>query len=89
MSHGLGLMIESLVALLLLLTIGYCVLLNHRLKRLRADELSVKELRTQARAMLNSASLRSAAAQIARELRAYDAPVRFALEPLRMFPGEE
>jgi hypothetical protein len=42
MSHGLGLMIESLVALLLLLTIGYCVLLNHRLKRLKADELSLK-----------------------------------------------
>jgi hypothetical protein len=42
MSHGLGFMIESLVALLLLLTIGYCVLLNHRLKRLRADELSLK-----------------------------------------------
>jgi hypothetical protein len=35
-------MIESLVALLLLLTIGYCVLLNHRLKRLRAHELSLK-----------------------------------------------
>jgi Domain of unknown function (DUF6468) len=37
-----GLMIESLVAFLLLLTIGYCVLLNHRLKRLKADEQSLK-----------------------------------------------
>jgi tetratricopeptide (TPR) repeat protein len=35
-------MIESLVALLLLLTIGYSVLLNKRLKRLRADEMSLK-----------------------------------------------
>jgi hypothetical protein len=42
MSHGFGLMIESLVALLLLLTIGYCMLLNRRIKRLKADELSLK-----------------------------------------------
>ena len=42
MSHGFGLMIESLVALLLMLTIGYCVILNRRLKRLQADELSLK-----------------------------------------------
>lgn len=38
MSHGLGMIIESLVAALLLVTIGYCILLNHRLKRLKADE---------------------------------------------------
>jgi Domain of unknown function (DUF6468) len=37
-----GLMIESLVAFLLLLTIGYCVILNQRLKRLKADEQSLK-----------------------------------------------
>lgn len=37
-----GLMIESLVAMLLLLTIGYCVSLNRRLERLRADEQSLK-----------------------------------------------
>ena len=42
MSHGFGLAIESLVALLLLLTIGYCVILNRRLKRLRADEMALK-----------------------------------------------
>ena len=41
-SNGLGLMIESLVAILLLLTIGYCMLLNRRLKRLKADEQSLK-----------------------------------------------
>jgi len=37
-----GLMIESLVAVLLLVTIGYCVILNKRLKRLRADEESLR-----------------------------------------------
>jgi Domain of unknown function (DUF6468) len=42
MNHSLGLMIESLVAVLLLITIGYCMLLNNRLKRLRADEHSLK-----------------------------------------------
>jgi chromosome segregation ATPase len=42
MSHSLGLAIESLVAVLLMLTIGYCMLLNSRLKRLKADESSLK-----------------------------------------------
>jgi predicted nucleotide-binding protein len=42
MSHSLGIAIESLVAFLLLLTIGYCMLLNTRLKRLKADESSLK-----------------------------------------------
>ncbi len=42
MSHLLGVAIESLVAILLLLTIGYCMLLNKRLKRLKADEHSLK-----------------------------------------------
>src|ERR1700742_4938500 len=42
MNHQLGLMIESLVAILLLVTVGYCVVLNNRLKRLRADEHSLK-----------------------------------------------
>ncbi len=42
MSHSLGIAIESLVAVLLLLTIGYCMLLNSRLKRLKADEHSLK-----------------------------------------------
>jgi chromosome segregation ATPase len=35
-------MIESLVAVLLLLTTGYCILLNGRLKRLKADEQALK-----------------------------------------------
>jgi Domain of unknown function (DUF6468) len=42
MNHALGLAIESLVAVLLVLTIGYCMLLNARLKRLKADEHSLK-----------------------------------------------
>jgi hypothetical protein len=42
MSHSFGIVIESLVAILLMLTIGYCMLLNARLKRLKADEHSLK-----------------------------------------------
>jgi hypothetical protein len=34
----LSLVIEGLVAILLVITIAYCILLNSRLKRLRADE---------------------------------------------------
>ncbi len=46
----MGFIIESLVAGLLLLTIGYCVVLNHRLKRLKSDEhalrVTISELMT-------------------------------------------
>jgi hypothetical protein len=42
MSHLFGVAIESLVTILLLVTIGYCMLLNSRLKRLKADEHSLK-----------------------------------------------
>ena len=42
MSHSFGIVIESLVAVLLVLTIGYCMVLNKRLKRLKADEHSLK-----------------------------------------------
>ncbi len=38
MSDGLGMIINSLVAILLVFTIGYCMLLNRRLKMLRGDE---------------------------------------------------
>lgn len=34
----IGLFVDALVALLLVVTIAYCVVLNRRLKRLRADE---------------------------------------------------
>ena len=42
MSNGFGMIIEILVAILLMLTIGYCMLLNKRLKRLKADEQSLR-----------------------------------------------
>lgn len=42
MNHSIGIVIESLVAALLVLTICYCMLLNTRLKRLKADEQSLK-----------------------------------------------
>jgi hypothetical protein len=41
-SNAFGLIIESLVAVLLLLTIGFCLLLNNRLKKLKADEQTLK-----------------------------------------------
>jgi hypothetical protein len=41
-SAGLGLIIELLVAVLLITTIGYCMVLNQRLKALRADEHILK-----------------------------------------------
>jgi hypothetical protein len=42
MSNGFGMIIEILVALLLMLTIGYCMRLNRRLKLLRSDEHSLR-----------------------------------------------
>ena len=42
MNPSLGVAIETLVAILLVMTIGYCALLNRRLKRLKADEHSLK-----------------------------------------------
>jgi len=42
MTHTIGMTIEALVAVLLLVTIGYCMLLNRRLTRLKADEHSLK-----------------------------------------------
>jgi hypothetical protein len=42
MTNGIGMMIDVLVAFLLMLTIGYCMLLNRRLKLLKADEQSLR-----------------------------------------------
>lgn len=42
MTHELGLIIESLVAVLLVLTISFCLVLNRRLKKLKADEQALK-----------------------------------------------
>jgi hypothetical protein len=41
-NHMVGLFIEGTVAILLMVTIGYCVLLERRLRRLRADEESLR-----------------------------------------------
>jgi hypothetical protein len=42
MTNGIGMMIDVVVAFLLVLTIGYCILLNRRLKLLKADEQSLR-----------------------------------------------
>lgn len=39
----IGIAIELVVAVLLAITIGYCMLLNARLKRLRADEAQLRQ----------------------------------------------
>lgn len=42
MTNGIGIIIDGLVAILLMLTIGYCMMLNRRLKLLKADEQSLR-----------------------------------------------
>ena len=42
MTNAIGMIIDGLVAILLVLTIGYCMLLNRRLKLLKADEQSLR-----------------------------------------------
>ncbi len=42
MTNGIGIIIDGLVAILLMLTIGYCIMLNRRLKLLKADEQSLR-----------------------------------------------
>ena len=42
MNHLIGLLVEGTVAILLLVTIGYCFLLERRLRRFRADEQSLR-----------------------------------------------
>jgi hypothetical protein len=55
-----GLVVESLVAVLLATTIGYCVILNQRLKRLHADR---GELRKMVADLVSATSLANAAIQ--------------------------
>lgn len=43
-TFSLGLIIETVVALLLVLTIGYCFVLNQRLKKLHADRDELKAM---------------------------------------------
>ena len=42
MTNGIGILIDGVVAILLILTIGYCMLLNRKLKLLKADEQSLR-----------------------------------------------
>jgi hypothetical protein len=42
MTNSFGIIIDMLVAILLVLTIGYCMMLNRRLKLLKADEQSLR-----------------------------------------------
>ena len=42
MNNGIGMIIDGMVAILLVLTIGYCIMLNRRLKLLKADEQSLR-----------------------------------------------
>jgi len=41
-TNSFGLVIEGMVSVLLLLTIGYCFMLNSKLRRLKADEQALK-----------------------------------------------
>ena len=55
---GLGMIVESSVAVLLAVTIGYCVILNTRLKRLHADRETLQKMvgdLVQATALANNA----------------------------------
>jgi hypothetical protein len=42
MNQSIGMIIDCIVAILLVLTIGYCMMLNRRLKLLKADEQSLR-----------------------------------------------
>lgn len=55
-----GLVVETLVAVLLATTIGYCVILNQRLKRLHSDR---GELRQMVADLVNATNLANAAIQ--------------------------
>ena len=53
-----GLIVESMVAILLATTIGYCIILNHRLKRLHSDR---DQLRKMVADLVQATSLANAA----------------------------
>lgn len=56
----LGIIVETLVAILLATTIGYCVILNQRLKRLHADR---DQLRKMVADLVQATDLANAAVQ--------------------------
>ena len=58
MDFSLGMVVEGSVAVLLAVTIGYCAILNHRLKRLHSDRETLAKMvgdLFQATALANSA----------------------------------
>lgn len=55
-----GVIVEALVALLLATTIGYCVILNQRLKRLHADRDTLRKMVTD---LVEATTLANAAVQ--------------------------
>ncbi len=64
----LGMIVESSVAVLLLVTIGYCIVLNHRLRKLHTDRDTLRKMvmdLVQATDLANSAvkELRAAAVE--------------------------
>ena len=68
MGFSLGMIVEGSVTILLAVTIGYCVLLNHRLKRLHADRETLAKMvgdLVQATSLANAAvmELKTAALQ--------------------------
>ena len=79
MSHGFGFLIESMVAVLLLLTILYCVRLSKQLRLLRADEQSLRATIAELRFIL------SRKAQVAREK--VNSPVSSTLRRLSLVPA--
>lgn len=72
---GLGLIVEASVAVLLAVTIGYCVVLNSRLKRLHADRETMAKTvgdLVQATALANAAVMELKTAALDAETKLYD-----------------
>ncbi len=68
MAMNIGILVDGLVSVLLILTIGYCIALNRRLKMLRSDEATLKHtiaelITAAARAESAISGLRSAAGE--------------------------
>ena len=72
---SLGMLVETLVAVLLATTIGYCVMLNQRLKRLHADRDQLRKMVTD---LVQATTLANAAIQ---ELKTTAQEAEIGLEP--------
>ena len=79
---GLGMVVEASVAVLLAVTIGYCVILNARLKRLHADRETLQKMvgdLMQATALANAAVM---------ELKTAAARTQMQAEPMAATPAK-